>query len=209
MRDDDFDQFSEALTAALEVYDKRTSALTIEIWWEALKQYDLSAVLGAFSRHIQNPDKGQFVPKPADIVRLVDGGTEDRALQAWSKVDQAIRTVGPYQTVVFDDAFIHASIRDMGGWIKMCNVGGDEYPFLRNEFVKRYRGIVESKNLEFPEKLIGISEQSNAEAGRKIAPPLLLGNPESAKQIYRSGGANRAISSQKMPKLELKRVSGG
>lgn len=208
MVEKDFDSFVQALTAAMDVYSKRVNAMTIEIWWEALARFELNAVLNAFSRHVQNPDSGQFAPKPADIIRLVDGGTEDRALQAWSKVDQAVRTVGPYQTVVFDDATIHAVIRDMGGWIKLCGVDGGEYPFIRNEFVKRYRGLLETNKQDFPEKLIGLAEQANAESGRKIAPPLLLGDAEKAKQIYQSGGLTQAIASRPLPQIELKRVAG-
>ena len=63
---------------------------------------DLRAVADALNRHAVNPDNGQFLPKPADIVRLINGNTVDRALVAWSTVERAIRSTGPYQSVVFD-----------------------------------------------------------------------------------------------------------
>jgi len=70
-------------------------------------------------RHLMNPDTGQFLPKPADIVRMLGGRTLDRALMAWAKVDKAVRQIGTYESVVFDDALIHRVLHEMGGWVGM------------------------------------------------------------------------------------------
>lgn len=205
MRNDELKQFSEALTASLEVYDKRTSAMTIEIWWEALKRFELNAVMNGFSLHLQNPDNGQFAPKPADIIRLIEGSNVDKSMQAWTKLDRAIRTVGPYQSVVFDDPLIHIVVQDMGGWIKFGEIQNDEYPFVRNEFVKRYQGLTLRPQEKFPSKLIGIAEQANAEAGRKIAAPMLVGDSNAAEKVYLHGGSNNPTKVIPMP--ELKRIA--
>lgn len=205
MRNDELKQFSEALTAALEVYDKRTSAMTIEIWWEVLKRFDLPAVLNGFSLHLQNPDNGQFAPKPADIIRLIEGSNTDKAMQAWTRLDHAVRTVSPYHTVVFDDPLIHIAVQDMGGWIRLCNSDMDEYPFIRNEFVKRYQGLAIRPQESFPAKLIGIAEQANTESGQKVAPPMLIGNSQKAEQIFLSGGANNQNKVTAM--LNIRRIA--
>lgn len=205
MRSDELERFSDALTAALEVYDKRTSSMTIEIWWEALKRFELKAVMNGFSLHIQNPDNGQFAPKPADIIRMIEGSNVDKSMQAWSKLDRAVRTVGPYQSVVFDDHLIHMIVADMGGWIKFGNIDNEEYPFLRNEFVKRYQGLSARPQQYYPPKLIGIAEQANLEAGRKIAPPMLLGDTKKAEQVYLGGSENN--SSAAIPMLKIKRIA--
>lgn len=208
MHDNEIKPFTDALTGAMELYDKRVTSMTIQIWWEALSRFQLDAILNAFSRHVQNPDSGQFAPKPADIIRLIEGGTVDRGMHAWSKVDKAVRSVGPYQTVVFDDAIIHKVISEMGGWIKFGNMQDDEWPFTRNEFVKRYRSFSEKQSItDFPEKLIGIAEHANSEAGRKTAPPMLLGDPEKAKQVYLSGGNQNALPATPLTDLKLKRIA--
>jgi hypothetical protein len=53
--------------------------------------------------------------KPSDVVRYLEGSTSCQALQAWSKVMQAVKTIDQYDSVVFDDSLIHAVIHDMGG----------------------------------------------------------------------------------------------
>lgn len=207
MHINDLDQFTETLTATMDVYGKSVSSMTIQVWWEALKKYDVGAVLTSFSEHIQNPDNGQFAPKPADIVRLIEGSTQDRALEAWAKVDKAMKRVGAFDSVVFDDAVIHLAITDMGGWIKICKVEDKEKPFTAKEFENRYRAHLSKGVTEYPKKLIGTAEASNSEAGYKIDPPILIGNQEKAEQLFIDGNENRSIAVTPYQGLELKRIA--
>jgi len=64
------------------------------------------------------------MPKPADIIRAIKGNSQTQSLQAWSKVEDAIRLVGPYRSVVFDDLAIHGVLQEMGGWVKLCQALG-------------------------------------------------------------------------------------
>ncbi len=52
---------------------------------------------------MQNAEAGQFPPKPADLIRFLDGTGESRAMGAWSLVERTLRRIGPYQSLVFDD----------------------------------------------------------------------------------------------------------
>tara|TARA_R110002020_G_scaffold472593_1_gene700889 strand:+ start:585 stop:1241 length:657 start_codon:yes stop_codon:yes gene_type:complete len=47
----------------------------IAVYFEALKQYSIDQVSGAMSKHMMDVDHGQFFPKPADIVRHIEGGS--------------------------------------------------------------------------------------------------------------------------------------
>jgi hypothetical protein len=96
MEPKDRKRFAHCLLAASELYGKPVSESVTAIWWDALKAYDIGAVEVAFRRHFSNPDSGQFMPKPADIVRVVAGSSQDGAMVAWAKVDKAVRQVGPY-----------------------------------------------------------------------------------------------------------------
>src|SRR6266850_1493447 len=89
-------------------YGKDCSTFALDVWWAAMRPYDLSAVREALGRHCVNPDNGQWMPRPADVVRLTEGSTMDAAMTAWSKVDRAVRHVGCYRSVAFDDPLIHA-----------------------------------------------------------------------------------------------------
>ena len=64
------------------IYDKPVTPLVLEAWFMALSAYPLEEIETAFGRHLVNPDTGQYPPKPADLVRLIDGGSEGRALVA-------------------------------------------------------------------------------------------------------------------------------
>jgi hypothetical protein len=117
MRADESEKFHKGLIGVMSFYGKDLSQFALDVWWSALKAYDLTAVTQAFNRWLMNPDRGQFPPKPADVLKMLGGGTQDQALVAWSKVDRAARSVGTYSSVVFDDPLIHRVISEMGGWI--------------------------------------------------------------------------------------------
>ena len=169
-------------------YRQDYSVFAGKVWWEAMKPFDFTAVADAFNRHCVNPDAGQFLPKPADIVRMLQGSTQDAALVAWAKVDRAVRTVGTYRSVAFDDPLIHRVIAEMGGWVLVGGKSEDEWPFARNEFVNRYRGYrMRSETPEYPPHLIGVAEASNTRAGFEIEPPMLLGDVEKARAVLAGG----------------------
>ena len=111
MEIDDFQKFHDGISGVMSFYGKSVSRFALDVWWTALRRFDLVAIVDAFNRHLANPDTGQFAPKPADIIRMLQGSTQDSALRAWAKVDHAVRSVGTYCDVVFDDALIHRVIR--------------------------------------------------------------------------------------------------
>lgn len=193
MKQADFDNFCMVLTSVGELYGKPVGELAITLWWGALKDYDLKAVQEALSRHVRNPDSGQFMPKPADVVRMMQGSTQDSALSAWAKVDKAVRHVGPYKSVVFDDPLIHVVLHEMGGWTALGQKSDDEWPFVAKEFENRYRGFKARGDVpQYPPKLIGISEAHNAKEGFSFAQPMLIGNAEQAKLVMQ-GGTDRPL----------------
>jgi hypothetical protein len=182
--------FLKAVSEFYKFYKQDFSEFGLGLWWAALKNYDLAAILQGFERHMANPEQGKFMPKPADIIGMLQGSTLDVALVAWAKVDRALRGVGHYESVVFDDPLIHRVLQDMGGWVMLGNKTDDDWPFVAKEFENRYKGFrARSESPEYPSKLIGISEAANALASQPIAPPVLIGNPEKAKQVL-LGGSN-------------------
>lgn len=194
MTPNDFEKFSEGVQGVYSFYGKEVSAFALDVWWSALKAYDLAAVIQAFNRHLMNPDTGQWLPKPADIVKMFGGRTQDKALQAWSKVDKAVRTVGPHQSVAFDDPVIHRVLQEMGGWIGFGQKSEDEWPFVAKEFENRYRSYAMRGEVpEYPPVLIGVAEAYNEQKGFKSAPPMLIGNPNQAQLVMENGSKTPMI----------------
>jgi len=184
----DIKSFMKLLANIGELYGKPISAALAELYWLSLKSYEFEDVRKALTAHIHNPDCGQFFPKPADIIRFIEGSGETKALFAWAIVEKAMHQVGSYQTVIFDDPLIHAVLEDMGGWIKLCSTTLDALPFRANEFQKRYMGFLIKKPERHPKYLVGITETDNAKNGFEVKPPLLVGNPKKAQQVMLTGG---------------------
>lgn len=181
-------EFAKALTVVSELYGRALSQRLIALYWQVLKQFDWIDVRKAFQAHVTHPDVGQFFPKPADIVRLIEGGGETRALVAWTKVEKAIEQVGIYQSVVFDDPLIHRVLEDMGGWVEVCSLTLERLPFSAREFQKRYMGYVLKKPERYPKYLWGLFERDNTKNGYVPAPPILIGDAGKAKAVLEKGG---------------------
>jgi hypothetical protein len=205
MRNEDFDQFSAVINGVADLYSKPPlSEFAMSLWWNALKVYELIEVKRGLSRHVQNPDNGQFMPKPADVVRAIGGTTSDNATTAWSKVDKAVRTVGTYQDVAFDDPLIHAVLLDMGGWICVGSKSDSDWPFVQREFENRYRGYASRRIIpEYPPVLTGIASATNetnrhefrAELQGYKNKPVLIGVAQKALSVI-SGGVECATGTK-------------
>ena len=170
--------FQQLLTGVGLLYGKTLHAAVLAIWWQALKHCEFNEVSAALNAYVVNPDKGQFMPKPADVIEYLQGSSETRALTAWTQVVKAIREEGSYRSVIFDDPLIHVVIRDMGGWIALCQSKTSELPFLAREFERRYRVLVLHPPADCPRQLAGIYEQQNRLSGFAPPEPVLIGNPK-------------------------------
>jgi hypothetical protein len=211
MTPDQKPKFLKLIAAVFAFYRQDTSEFALNVWWQAATPFDYEAVADALNRHCVNPDNGQFMPKPADVVKMLQGSTKDSALVAWAKVDKGIRQIGTYATVAFDDPIIHAVIQEMGGWVALGTKEEKEWPFIRNEFEARYRGFKARNDVrEYPHALVGIAESQNAQSGFPSDPPVLIGNPEVAKKVLENGSDKPTISftrvhtnlDQSVPQLE-------
>lgn len=184
MTKQDAARFAQIITGLSEMYGKEISDGAMALWFEALKAYDIDAISVAASSHVASPDSGQFMPRPADIIKMIGGTSKDSAFLAWTKVDKAVRMVGNHKTVVFDDPLIHAVIGDMGGWIALGEKSDEEWPFIANEFKNRYQGYKSRGEVpEYNGKLIGLSEANNRTAGFEIPAPVLIGDAVQAKHV--------------------------
>lgn len=197
MKREDAEAFRHVMAAAYTLYGKELTAQALTIWFEALKNYELASIRVALTAHVRNPDNGQFLPRPADVVRAIEGGSDDAALIAWAKVDRALRTVGTYASVVFDDPLIHHAIEALGGWVKLGTLTEDDWKFQRQPFVTLYRGARQRPGgVEHRAKLVGIAEAENGAKHR--AGPVFIGNPDACRIVYESGGAGARIQCQPM-----------
>jgi hypothetical protein len=215
MVDHELPQFAKILLAVADYYGKELSENVVDLYWNGLREYDLAAVQKALWAHVRNPDTGQFMPKIADVARALQGRTDDQAAVAWSKVDQAVRRVGTYQCVVFDDPIVHRVLIDMGGWVYIGAKDEKEWPFVAKEFQNRYRGYrMRDETPEYPPVMIGLANAHNSKTGFRENPPILIGDERKAHQV-RMGGTTAPLLGMKsaadvqLPSAEIHQIADG
>lgn len=181
-------QFTDMLADAYSLYGKELKKGVLEIYLNGLDKYSISELSGALSRCVLNTDTGQFVPKPADIIRQLEGDNQTAAALAWTKAYSAIGRVGPYRDIVFDDALIHRVIDDMGGWVRLCSIDDEQVPFVENNFVRRYQGYHNRKiTPKYLNCLQGIASTGNQGDGYKKQHPILFGDKDKAMIVFNGG----------------------
>jgi hypothetical protein len=187
MRPSDKAKFLEVLGGVHDFYGKELSSFAGKVWWQACERFEVEQVTKALSAHLMDAEHGRFMPKPADIVRQLQGTNTDRSLLAWGKVMDAAQRVGAYTSVGFDDGLVHAAIEDIGGWVALCRCEMDELPFLQRRFCDSYKAYAGRTDVTFPAYLRGEYELINATSGQPVAPPVLIGNPAVAADVLRLG----------------------
>jgi hypothetical protein len=136
MQPDDFDNFARVLDAAYSLHSKSLTADARSLFFAALGKYSLGDVRKAFSAHISDPQRGQFPPKPADLIAHMVGdqskdGRPD-ANEAWAI---AVRSRDEADTVCWTQEMAEA-------FGTASSISGDEFG-ARNAFASKYNRLVE------------------------------------------------------------------
>lgn len=193
-------EFGTYIKDVLAFYKQNASPFAIEVWWQACQGYDLEQVRKAITAHCMDAERGQFPPKPADLVRALSGTATDRAIVAWGKAFEAMAGVGAYSDVVFDDPGIHAVIEDMGGWPKVCRTETAELSYLQHRFQEAYRAYSNKGDFDYPRALRGDRSPDHEFTSRGIPlpKPAVVGDVETARKVYQLGSATGKTQIQKM-----------
>jgi hypothetical protein len=192
MRLADKKPFAEMLQATYtELYQREPlSRIALQLWWGAFADIDIAAFSAALSGWVTRAGRGQHPPKPADILKLIGGSIEDRAILAWRKAEAACARVGQYHSVCFDDPMINAAIEQMGGWPKLCAGPEADLQWRERDFKALYVALTES-GAEHPAHLPGAFEIQNAANGYvRPVTPYLLGDAGRAQAVIDGGRSN-------------------
>lgn len=182
------------ITDVLGFYGQTTSPFALQVWLQACEGHEVEQVRRALGRHATDPERGQFAPKPADLVRELRGTHTDRSLLAWGKLHEAMQRVGAYTSVVFDDPAIHVAVEDLGGWPRICRSTVEELPHLQRRFCQSHRAYSTRPDTAYPPRLVGEHEATNRLGGKRIAPPTYVGDPKRARQVELGGSAGSRVA---------------
>lgn len=80
MHDSDYQNFCETLVSTAAVFGKELAATSIGIYWQVLKPLSIEDFNSAVRLHLSDPETGQFMPKPADIMKHSNRGVSSRQI---------------------------------------------------------------------------------------------------------------------------------
>lgn len=202
MNQSDKQKFFVMLSDVMSYYKQDTSEFLLNVFWDACKNVEYEQVCKAINSHVKDPDKGQFAPKVADIVRLLTGTKTDRSALAWGRVYDAMCSVGAYTDVCFDDPAIHAAVNDCGGWVKMCRSDLEELSYLQHRFAQSYQAYANRGEFAYPKVLTGDRSPDALYAKRGLPPPAptFIGDREKAEKVYSLGGP---IKQRELTSMEI------
>jgi hypothetical protein len=195
MEDVDRKRFAELMAGLGQMFATEILTQDFENYWQLLRSYPLSQIELAIIGYCASPEGNKFMPKPGEIIGLLQGKQNEQSLLAWVKVTKGIRQAGASKTVIFDDPLIHAVIADLGGWIRLCHSTERELNFQRREFERLYACYRQRPLRKYPRQLTGITDTANAAAGYEWPQnPVLLGNPAQAALVYKNGGKDNLLT---------------
>lgn len=176
MIDQDKSAFGDMMMAAGEVYGKEITKPLLRMYFAALAPASIEQVQNAMMAHMQNPDSGQFFPKPADLIKQMTGTTkqqeaaiEDKAAIAWACIERDIRRIGSYGTLKLEDKQAMATIKAMGGWQSICQTETSKMEWKRKEFIRMYETFERTPLEALPSSLPGRIEMSEVKRGGPVA----------------------------------------
>jgi hypothetical protein len=157
------------LEAIFESHGKTLADRVASLWWVTFSRYDANVVVQALTKYVSRAEVTYNVVQPNDIMLLIKGSPEDRAAAAWHKFFAAVRDRSPYLSIIFDDPYIHATVKYMGGWAKVAQeMEVDAREMYRRVFEDNYKQFLRSGlPADTPLRLPGVVENQCIADGRR------------------------------------------
>lgn len=163
MTNQDARAFFERLAGLAELFNGAGAVFSdtkAELYFEALRDLPLETVIGGLNEAVK---RCTFMPKPAEIRKLVVGDDEDTAELAWLEYKKFAKQIGGYHSPTFTDpALADALVAVFGSWQAACwsDFTPEMWSSKRKEFGRVYRAMRTRGETE-PKQLIGFLEREN------------------------------------------------
>ena len=122
------------------------------------------------------------MPSPAELRELAgDLGARDAAILAWDAFERAVVSHGGYSTVLFEDPAINATVRQLGGWERCCEMPTEQFDtWLRKDFERIY-AVMAKTGRGSDDALLGTFARENALIAAGSVPGCNTGQPRLIK----------------------------
>ena len=201
-------RFSIAINALAIMYPNDVTPALLEAYWQSLRDLTDEQLERGISICMRTC---RFRPLPVEI-RDASGAEAvkpaDRAVLAFQALKTACSRVGAFRSPDFDDALINATVRNLGGWSRACDMPVSEFDtWYRKDFIEVYQMFCRAgTNSEQDAPLIGESEASNLANGfleevPACRVPVVTGLPWAGTERKRLAGTDaKALPALEGPK---------
>jgi hypothetical protein len=171
MENQDRKSFALLINALAASFGRDADEALLEGMWLGLRDLPLRALEQAVTTALR---QCQYMPKAVELRQLAGEMTAaTRAVHAWGVLSRAIGQHGAYRSVNFDDPVLNATVRNLGGWVRLCGMPTEEFEkWTRKEFDRIYSALCSGGVPgEQTRHLAGIHELSNSAAGHQVTAP--------------------------------------
>lgn len=172
-------EFTKCIAVLSAGVGREMTQATAEVWYQVLGDLTAEQLQQAIVTALRSYKFAGFPPvgQIREWAGAGAGSTEDAAAIAWSKVLRAMRLIGGYQSVEWDDPAIPFAIDSVaGGWNSLCEMQSSElHSFGRAKFIAAYKSATVTA-LAGPTITTGILAADAARLGGEAPEPLRLGD---------------------------------
>ena len=138
MNKSDRNKFLAILETLHTMHDKQGSKVLIDLYWSVMKPYSIEKFTTAVENHISDPDKGMFFPKPADLIKVMQGDTNKAASKAWQSVIRRLERLGDSKPFESSDTAVLEALGAIGGYNRLCTLTYTQINDLEKQFLDSY-----------------------------------------------------------------------
>lgn len=136
-------EFTVALADSYALYGRKLAPGSAVLFCRALQARGIEPIDAghALAQHIADPERGQYAPRPADLIAQLVGTSEqhaDAAATAWADLLEAARRYGAYRSIQINDPRMAAGLRAVGGWVELCQATADQRNVMQATFRRAY-----------------------------------------------------------------------
>lgn len=171
---------AKGLTILSETFGRKLSPVTSIAYGVTLEEIEDEAFERATLKALETC---KHFPWPSELIGLCGGGAAADETEAWQLIMTAVRRYGRFYGLDFGDPRIHAAIRAIGGWSKICDQKTDTLHFLEKQFGEAYQhAVTHEPSLDAGRPLVG-----NVVAGKPIRIEGQIEEPNEERKLLGSG----------------------
>lgn len=174
--DQEREQCVKLIAAMARTFSRDADEATFTGYELGLSDVPLDRIKQAVVRAIREL---KFMPTVAELRELAGELTADvRAVKAWDAFQKAVVRHGYYKSVDFDDPVINATVRNLGGWERVCDLPASEFDkWFRKDFERCYKAFCQAGiGPDAGAPLLGYHDRNNMAGGfiEHVKPPLRI-----------------------------------